>query len=216
MAVATDNFNRANSNDLGANWDENIDAGGFNISANAAIPDSLGGDHVETWNANTFGADQYSQAKLAALSGTSNQAGVGVGVRWAQSAKTGYWAVCNLAASNDTTVFRWSGGSNLSLGQRTAGWTVGDTVKLQIVGTILKVFKNGVQVGAEFDNGDVASGRAAICYSSTLTDADIDDWEGGDVETSSTITPPVGAGSLGGTSSLLGLGLPTQSAIRGT
>lgn len=56
---ASDDFNRANSTDIGTNWTPQ--SGSFELSSNAVLPNgsSAGTENAEFWNADTFGNDQY-------------------------------------------------------------------------------------------------------------------------------------------------------------
>lgn len=184
MATQTDNFERIDSADLGTNWDPNTST--WRITANQAQVANAGADAVETWNANTFNNDQFSEATLSVFTGvgTNDQSGVGFGVRWAAGVtKTGYWLICNEHATLGATVARFDAGAYTFLAQRDADWVQGDLARLEISGQNLAVRKNGTQVGSAIsDPGGLASGRVALTYSSTADiTPSLDNWQGGDL-----------------------------------
>jgi len=65
--VASDNFNRADSSDLGANW--TIAEDDIEVSSNTAArnEDSFA---VAYWSANVFNNNQYSKAQVVTVSST--------------------------------------------------------------------------------------------------------------------------------------------------
>lgn len=188
-ALASDNFTRANAADLGANWDEcsgETFAGGFDISANTAIPGDLAGDSSETNNSASFPADQYSQVTLA------NPAADGAGA--------GSGPTCRAATGATVTYYRLVGNaSGYELGRKVAGaftslasgagttFAAGDVLRLEVrtnganCDWVLK--KNGVQFAAGTDVTPIASGRAGCGHSSTSTTAALSAWEAGNLAT---------------------------------
>lgn|SRR5574341_128517 len=183
--LATDNFNRADNTDLGAAWDPQPGFANpqadrvFNISANTAVPANVAKDSGENYNAVSWPNDQYSQAK-ATMSGTGAEAGVGVSVRCSTTALTCYRVVINKAATNNVSIAKFVAGVYTLLAQRTTTWVDGDIIYLEAQGSTLKVKQNGTQLGADIVDSAIASGRAGIGFSSTMTSASLDDWEGGD------------------------------------
>lgn len=180
-ALATDNFNRADAGTLGSNWTTQAgQSNGFAISANTAIPDTIGGDCHVNYNAVTWPNDQYSQCLLAALIGTSDQAGIGPSVRCSTTDTSLYRMVACLAITNDSALSKFVAGSYTLIAQATAGWVVTtDTAYLEMQGTTLKGKRNSTQIFSTTDSS-ISSGRAGMSYSSTMTAAGNDNWEGGD------------------------------------
>lgn len=181
-ALATDNFDRADANDLGVNWTEITGDPGFNISANRAVPDSLGADHGERYSALTWPDDQYAQVVLAALDGTGAETGGGPALRVAtDGANTLYRFPASASTTVGATYAKIVAGLYTLIAQRDADFVVGDTFYAEIQGTQAVIKKNGVQIGAALPtDGGITAGAAGIAYSSTMTDLDLDDWEGGD------------------------------------
>jgi hypothetical protein len=188
--LATDNFNRADA-DVGANWAS--PANGWLIVSNVAVPETLGSDCIAAYDAGiTWPADQYSQAKVT-VTGTAGSPGVVV--RTTAATDTLYWAVVNHGASNNVEVGRKVSGAYTFIASRTTTWVDGDVLRLEVSGTgaarILKVFKNGTQLGANIADasGGIDSGKPGIGYSSSATAASVDDWEGGSLTAASSVVP---------------------------
>ena len=80
-ALASDTFNRADSSDLGANWDAGAPQGGitrsFSVVSNTAKAAVSNVPAWETNNSVTWPADQYSEITLAATGAYSGRCGGG-------------------------------------------------------------------------------------------------------------------------------------------
>lgn len=186
--LASDNFDRANNTDLGSSWDVQTGEARHGIVSNTAQPSDIGNDCSENNNSVSWPDDQYSKGKLSMVGGSDgNGAGPGVAVRMSASARTYYRAVANKASSNNIEVAKMVAGTYTSLAQRTQAWTDEDVLELRVIGTTLRVFYNGTQLGGDITDSSIASGRAGIAYSSgSMTSASINDWEGGDFDAGAT------------------------------
>ena len=176
--TAQDNFNRADGG-LGSNW--TIDpwwGPGISVSGNqATTPVSSGGAHF--WNANTFGADQFSEIKLAGAIGDW----VGVSVRGQVSPRQGYWVAMK---ADGAYLYALLNGSFYQLAHDPTSWSTGDVLKLSVrtVDTStarLTVYRNGTPL---FTHDEVThfigSGYPGIgLYASTAVS--LDDWQGGEL-----------------------------------
>jgi len=184
--VSSDNFDRANNADIGANWDSNT--GTMKIVSNRVEASNLSSDAVETWNADSFGDDQFSQATLSVVSDSGAESGFGVGVRWASgTTKTGYWAVARVSSNAvDLYVAKFVAGAYTLLGSGNADFANGDVMRFEVEGQnpniTLRVKKNGTTVLTVSNETSIGSGRPALAYSSggTINTPAIDDWSGGD------------------------------------
>src|SRR6185437_1448948 len=129
---ATDSFTGTNGSALSASWTANH--GTFNIQNNSACIASAGSTEMAHWNADTFANDQYAQGNIS-LSGTSGDF-VGLGVRIAAAAETGYVFQCQgpQGAVNGCTLYRGSAGSYTQLGQWTSP-TTGDLMQITVTGS---------------------------------------------------------------------------------
>jgi hypothetical protein len=190
MATSTDDFNRANA-PLGSDWTVLTTGAAMQIASNAASTgDPTTSDQVETWNAVSFGNDQFSELQWITIPDGGAETGFGPGVRWdTGTVKTGYWMVCNTTAGNDTFIAKMVSGSYTLLAQGDVNWAVNDVARLEIEGTTLRCKKNGIQ---QFTTTDAAisSGRPALCYSSTTSSPSVDNWQGGDIGGAATTAPP--------------------------
>jgi hypothetical protein len=179
MANATDDFNRANNADLGTNWTVFTGVAPWSIVGNAVAP-ALASNCAEYWEPTGFTTNQYSQATITAISGNpGGDVGVGLLVRCAVGATTTY--LC--AVQTGTTVLgKVVATTYTQIATTTAtGFAVSDLVRLEVEGTTLRCKKNGGTVLTQTDSSISTETRVGICYKPTLTDADLDDWEGGDL-----------------------------------
>jgi hypothetical protein len=182
MAVlATDDFNRANANPIGAPWAKvGGIPGDFQIVSNAATPTTLASDGAAVHTGITWPNDQYCQGKVF-VTGSGSSTGPGLALRGTTASETYYRLSFNAAGTGNVDLWRAVAATYTNLWNRTATFTTGDTVRFEIQGAVIRVFINGVQVGADFTDGSpIASGSPGLSSSSTSTTASVDDWVGGD------------------------------------
>jgi hypothetical protein len=180
--LASDNFNRANANPIGAPWTTGFGESAMQIVGNVATPSTLAGDCGADHTGITWPNDQYVKAKLSCVGTSGGGSGVCLKIRSATGARTYYRLEIDHAATNNiylekciATVFTPLTGFPLTL-----AWTDGDTWELQASGTKISVFRNGVLVGSATDS-EIASGNTGMGYSSSETSASINDWEAGNL-----------------------------------
>ena len=182
MTTASDPFTRANNADLGTSWDQNTNS--FAIFSNRARPPQAHLDCVETWNANVFGANQFSRATLGVFTGigANNLTGIGVGIRWsAGTTKTGYWITANEHLTLATTIIKFIAGTPFVLGQANANWEPGDVIELEGDGNTLLGKRNGLVIMSVSGDTGIVGVRPAICFSATTSiQPALEDWSGGD------------------------------------
>ena len=170
MATATDDFNRANAGTLGANW--TASEGNMSIDTNRATAANSAVDNWVYYSATAFGDDQYSQAVYTGTGGLS------LTVR-DQGGGTLYMLAVN-AASGNIKIYKVVGVSSFTeLGDLGVTTSAGVTYKLEIVGSTLKGYANGAQIGSNVTNSDLTGGQPGI--GGAVQTAWWDDWEGGDV-----------------------------------
>lgn len=187
--LATDNFNRANSGDLGASWDVMTSETAWTISANTAVPSSLNSDATETYNAATWPNNQWAQDAVTENSVVSG-IGPGIALRGSTSARTFYRCVISRAVSGSIELAKFVAGTYTQLGTRTVTWTNGAILYCEVQGTTLIIKLDGVQQGASFSDSAIASGRAGISFSGgTGVLTSIDNWEGGDFAGATSLPP---------------------------
>lgn len=172
---ATDDFNRADSSDLGTNWDV-IFGDGHQVSSNECLCNtdfSSGYDAAEIWNADSFDDDQYSEATVTGVVGVG---ATGVAVRGSTDNFYGYY-------SDDFNcyLFKVVGGSFTTFATGTS-WSNGEVCRLEAEGTTITPLIDGSEdtsVGAQTDS-DISSGAAGVS-GYDVTAHSIDDWEGGNL-----------------------------------
>jgi hypothetical protein len=179
--LATDTFTRADQNPISGNWTTCSGQGGLRLLTTAIAHIDSGTDGCIYYNAVTPNNDQYSQAVMTRGSDTTagNGSGMCVTVRQATGANSLYDVCVNAAATLNVTLAKRVTGSYTAIWSRTATFADGDILKLSVTGTTLKVFVNGVQVGADSTDSALTSGRCGIAYSSNSVGATADSWECG-------------------------------------
>ena len=176
---ATDAFSGTNGQSLtaySANWTNNN--GTFAIHTSAVYPASGSGDQCAHWNADTFSNDQYSKATVAAYGSQY----IGVACRCHASAATWYEVIS--AAGDATYFYKVIAGSGTELAANTGTWTVGDVIEIRAVGTTISWYKNTVLQQSVTDTS-ITSGYAGIAGAGTIESSRLDNWEGGNVASSS-------------------------------
>lgn len=136
MTSFSDDFNRADSTDLGANWVEV--SGDWSIVSNQLSPGSAGGTIILRAASSMSSNDNYAQAAIAATASVSH----GVWCRGNSNISSGYlWR-------NDGTswnLFSVVGGSFTLIGTYATAAVSGDVAKVQAVGSTVKAYVNGVE-----------------------------------------------------------------------
>ena len=183
-AVTGDNFNRANTADLGASWDAgytdqwsvntNLQIVGNRVRATAAQ------DATETYSGVALATNQWAQLTLATANGTSVMAPRLLLRFSAPGAKSGYEFSIGRGVGFTSRIARWNAGVFTSLAVENATpWGAGDILRAEAEGTTLRLYRNNVLVLSTTD-ATVASGRAGITiYAATIADVELDDFSAG-------------------------------------
>lgn len=149
----SDNFDRADSGSLGANWTELEH--GFSIASNWATGLNDGANYQWTYySGSSWGADQSSTVQNDRC---SNQWGP---VIRAQTGINGYFFLINGTAA--TGIYRRDSGTYTLIQSISATFANGDTAGLGVVGTTLTAYKNGSSLGTIATNtsGSTITGGA--------------------------------------------------------
>lgn len=169
MASASDDFNRANSGDLGANWTTN-EGGGPALSGNAAVG-ADGGYGSDFYNAVSFTADHLSQiTKIGADDYVAPAVRMTSGRNW-----YAYFSHGEIQSN--------IGGSTGGISSASA-YGAGDVAKLEISGSTLSWYVNGVLDGSFFDPS-LSTGQPGVATFDTS--GTLDDWSGADLGAAATI-----------------------------
>jgi hypothetical protein len=177
--VRTDNFNRANSANLGANWtalDGNIEI----ISNQAGL--GTDGFNVVYWSADAFNANQYSKITITNSPFNPNIA-IECSVRVSGTAGAGnYNYYAGWATNGQYGIYKQVGATSTDLVAPTSHtWNVGDVIELRVNGTTLTLHQNGSQI-ASITDSDLSSGRPGInMFAGNGEQPRADNWEGGEL-----------------------------------
>lgn len=166
----TDDFNRADSADLGATWTPNTPVA-FQITSNTARSSDGTSDAAER-NSTVMPNDQWAEATL------SNVTGGG-------SLGSGYGPAVRMDTGGANTLYRLVVGSGgYQLGKMVAGaftslgsgagttFTTGDKAYLEFQGSVPVIKKNGTSFGTPSTDSTIASGASGVSESSTTNAAD--------------------------------------------
>lgn len=180
--LASDNFTRANSGSLGANWTTNTfdSSQQFAIIGNTAQPDSLFSDLSDAYSAWSGGNDHYSEVTFNATAADGAGTGSGANCREITTAATYYRLIGN--ASGYELIKKVAGTvTSLSSGTGTT-FAANDVLRLELQGTTWRLKKNGTQFATSTDSS-ISTGVPGVGYSSTASsqaNAALKLWAGGD------------------------------------
>ena len=197
-AAATDDFNRADSSSLGANWtdrgeyDHGIASNEAEIPAGATALDVLGAEYAS----GSFDDDQW--AKITLMSAMTTKDAVGLVVRSnATNAYMAYWYV-----QDGTNFWLYLGrvtwpATLTTIRQQRHVFSQNDVMTLSVVGTTLTVQQNGVPVLSAGDS-EISSGRPGIfgLKGDPGSTVSLNDWSGGDAETKIITSVPAAPSAL--------------------
>ena len=173
MASASDNFNRADSGTLGANWTDT--EAGMSIVTNTARAAGGGSNHnAAYYNATTFTGDHYSEAVITLVSGNIG----GVTVRH-QAGGDYYVLVCR-PGLDETLLQKYVAGVRTTLKAYGVAAVSGRTQRLHVSGTTLKWFENGVQIGTDHTDASLSGGQPGV-YGRSDSVVALDDWAAADI-----------------------------------
>lgn len=175
--VATDDFNRDDENPIAGNW-STVDNGGCQIISNE-VAQAGSGHSISCWNADIFGDNQYSQAKVTASAASY---GFGVTLRCNAAAGTGYFV---RFWSGVATLCWWDGSNYTVIGNFESHTpAVNEVIKLSVDGYVFTLYIDGTQHGSTVtDTTEYASSGKPGLFFFSPTSLRLDDWEGGDDST---------------------------------
>ncbi|TXS22405.1 hypothetical protein EAO70_05970 [Streptomyces sp. adm13(2018)] len=171
MASFTDDFNRADSSNLGAGW---VQVSGFwAIASNQLSPGSDGGTIILRAAGPMDSSDHSAQVTIAATTAASH----GVWCRGNSNISNGYlWR----NDGSEWTLFSVVSGTFTAIGSYAAAAAPGNVAKVQAVGSTIKAFVNGVQRVSVTDTA-VASGTSVGLRSVSTAAIRFDDFAAADV-----------------------------------
>lgn len=175
-SLATDDFNRADSTGLGANWTTVPSNGGGFVRSNTFS--STTDDPVAAfYNGVTWPANQYAQCKILTPLSTGGDNGGGPMVRAGSLTNTAYFT---LAHSTGLQIYAVVAGSYNEIGNDSTVPTNNQLLYLEANGSAQVLKLAGV---TKITGADVliASGNAGIFGAYENNATLLDDWEGGDL-----------------------------------
>lgn len=171
MTTFADDFNRADSSNLGAGWVEV--SGDWSIASNQLSPGNLGGTILLRAATPAATDDNFTQVTIAATTAASQ----GVGCRGDANFQNGYlWR----NDGSSWNLFSVVGGSFSSIASYAAAAAPGDVAKVQAVGSTIKAYVNGVERASVTDTG-VPIGKNAFIRSESTSSLRYDNFSSGDV-----------------------------------
>lgn len=189
MAVAYDDFNGANADPIGGSWTTITGLGALRRYNNTCAASAAGMCGAYR-NDITPGAAQYAQCKIAGSAGVDDDRYPAV--RISTSATTFY----TLGSDDPADLYfaKFVNGSEVKLGNSLialSSLSIGDVIRLEVSeDNTLTAYRNGTKIGSSYTDSSspITSGRVGEFLWIDLSDintATIDDWEGGDIEVSS-------------------------------
>ncbi|MFI1371362.1 hypothetical protein ACH4UY_05030 [Streptomyces longwoodensis] len=178
MASFSDDFNRADSTDLGSGWVEV--SGDWSIVSQRLSPGAAGGTIILRAAGAMDSSDHFAQVTIAATTAASH----GVWCRGNSNISSGY------LFRNDGTawaLFAVVGGSFTSIGSYAAAAAPGDVAKLQAVGSTIKCFVNGVERISVVDSS-VPTGTSVGLRSESTSAIRFDDFSAADITAGATLS----------------------------
>jgi uncharacterized protein YjdB len=211
-SVQTETFTGTSGTLPNPPWTQQRTTGAVTRNGSGLGKGSIGGSNLHAfWNATTFNNDQYSQVKIAGGLKQLDQYAIvlvratGIG----DATESNYaFATDGASGATHTDLSKNINGKQTILRNFTTTFAVGDVMKIDVVGTLITCYKNGVSIGT-FNDASLTSGSPGIgMWGSTLT---LDNWEGGSLGAARppatpvatvTVSPPTASLAVGATQQL--------------
>ncbi|MGW0837586.1 hypothetical protein [Streptomyces prunicolor] len=177
MASFSDDFDRADSTSLGANWVEV--SGDWSIISNQLSSGNAGGTIILRAAGVMSGNDHYAQVTMAATAAVSH----GLWIRGNSNISQGYLFRNDGSSWN---LFYVVGGSFTVIGTYAAAAVAGDVAKLQAVGSTITAYVNGVQRVSVTDT-NVPTGTGVGLRAESVAALRFDDFTAADVTAGATL-----------------------------
>lgn len=179
MASISDDFNRSDTTDLGASWVEV--SGDWSIVSGLLSPGAAGGVVILRATTAMASSDHYVQATIAATTAASH------GI-WARGNSSGGLTSGYLWRNDGSTwsLFSVVGGSFTVIGTYAAAAVAGDVAKLQVVGSTITAYVNGILRVSVVDTA-VPTGTSVGIRSESTSGIRFDDFSAADVAVGATL-----------------------------
>lgn len=190
MSSVTDDFNRADSSTLGANWTRNSTGDLGIVSNQVKFNSGATGFLQSTYTGVSWTNDHYAEVKLITLASTKDMGCVVRGGGTSDANVTGYFFVVNdtdaavtLGSSISCGIYKLAGTSSAVL-VTSSGFTqtlsANDVIRLSVTGTSLVASVNGVTKVSVTDSL-YASGKPGIYISGSGNTCTLDDFAAADI-----------------------------------
>lgn len=186
MATVSDNFDRANSADLGTDFTPQTGAAAMRVNTNEAKNIGTGLMSAEYYSSLTFGNDQEASgvvgAELESQTGIGSEYGIGPAIRMATGDQSKYAVIMSSDAAREFQLLKFdTAGVITVLGTYTAGTpATGDIGLVRAIGTTISGHLNGIERISVTD-ATLASGRIGLCGRQSINACGLASWSGGDV-----------------------------------
>jgi hypothetical protein len=218
--LASDTFVRANSTDLGANWDAGYDfANKFQIISNAVNIFATSTDSIETYNAISTPNDQWISMVIPSITGLGTDSYPGLIVRSANSpTSTAYH--CKISGALQVQIEERTGGAPATLTTAAVtAWQSGDLMRCEAEGTALRLYR--VRAGADellasTTDATLASGKVGLYNWSSVAARYVGAVVIGGFSATRPVAPTIASLALDATGATLTYGATTPTTIRVT
>jgi hypothetical protein len=198
IAIATDNFNRADGPGLGGNWG-NVgpfasSTGVMRINASINIFGGGGGDAAARWiGAGVFTNDQYSSLVLTGIGTDFSYVGVIARASGDQDNARDYYKYQMRGIFGTTALIKCVNGveTNLSVTPSTLTWVDGDRIEIEVEGTSIRGLQNGVVRHTATDSSLTTGAPGVFAAHISQVPPFGDDWEGGNITAGGVVFPGV-------------------------
>lgn len=169
--MPSDNFTRANSGTLGANWTDI--AYGHQIVSNTCRGVTAGQYNLSIWTANSWNANHDSQITLLA-----SWVSVGPIVRAANNGGAdGYLGMAH-RGGNYRRIYRIDNGSLTQIAADDGTLTAGDTIRLEALGSSINYYQNGGAALIITPDATYGSGSPGVNVVGDSSVVGLGDWVG--------------------------------------
>jgi hypothetical protein len=183
-----DAFTRANNTDLGTEWDSGYTSTtNARIFSNAVRSVTINTESIEQYNAFTPTADQWASVTLTSVAAPNCLVGVILRAQPMPSPVTFYFiAAGGFTSANYTVVKKRINFTDTQLLSQNTPWVAGDTLRAEISGSVITVWRNGVLTWTcPSDTGITSAGKVGlylwVATGGALTDAQLDDFNAGNL-----------------------------------
>src|SRR5436305_905693 len=147
VQLASDNFNRANAANLGANWTVPTGRQPLSISSNVAVGNASGGNEVYT--AITWPNDQYSEIAIVTAPTVFSCVRMATGAD--SKYMTGQGLGGSLGAGSAWSIWSANSGTYNTIASGTTTINANDVIRTEIQGTTLTKKLNGTVIDSATD-----------------------------------------------------------------